>query len=362
MVRPIQLTNARLRGGPSWNSGCPTEPDADGDGTPDSIDQCPTEGGPDWNNGCPDGESSTGNTENLPALPQFPLDPDARDENGNPVLCYVATRTNTAVNLREETDVNSPVESILDPYEPEFALYRHVVIRGGLVEEWYKTLRGYAAAWVTRLSPQCEDSMSTWYFNYTREQMSVVVEGLDLSGYQPETVQEQNAVVLICPGFSVVLLPTDALTDCSGNAVSPSPDGKRFLCDDTWVEAYDDCSFSSLPAVLINESAQLLALSLASPGLPVEDVVPPGEGEITLLFGNGHSLNDVMFNPQPEPPADPAEDVLFVVLLPGSVPDVNIVGFNPQPEPPAQESNFGLLLGVNIVGFNPATGTSSNYY
>lgn len=345
--------------GPNWNGGCPTEADTDGDGTPDSTDQCPNQGGPDWNNGCPTNESPPVTTENLPALPQFPIDPDARDENGSRLPCLVATRTLTPVNLREQHNINSPVKGILNPFEPEYATYRHVVIRGGLVEEWYTTLRfAHAASWVTRLSPQCDDRLTTFYFNYTREQLSVVVEGLDLSGYAPESVLEQTAITRICPDFNTVLLPTDALTDCSGNAVSPAPNGERFLCDDTWVAAFNDCTFSSLPIVLIGENAQLLAITLVPPNSPVETSPPPDDEQMTLLFGNGLSLDELSFNPQPEPPASPDAKGLFVILALGNLPDVNLVGFNPQPEPPEGYTNFGLLLGVNFpdinrVGFNP---------
>jgi hypothetical protein len=350
---PDSVDQCPNAGGPAQNVGCPLASDADGDGTPDSADECPNEGGPDWNNGCPTDESAPATTQNLPALPQFPLDPDAD------APCLMATLTTTPVNLRERFTVQSPVESILDPYEPEAIYQRHVIIRGGLTEVWYNTLyRGFGAEWVTRISPQCEGNLSRWYWNYTREQMSLVVQDIGLGNYAPDPETVQYSVTLICPDFNTVLLPTDALTDCDGNGVSPAPNGERFLCDDTWVEAYDDCAFSSLPAVLINENARLLNVTLAPPSSLEGADLPPDEEQITLLFGTWSSLSELMFNPQPEPPAEPIEDGIFVLWLVGDVPDVNIVGFNPQPEPPAIDANFGLLIGVNvpdvnIVGFNP---------
>ncbi|MEO1289867.1 MAG: hypothetical protein AAFV93_19080, partial [Chloroflexota bacterium] len=347
------------QGGPAWNNGCPLPADADGDGTADENDSCPNQGGPDWNNGCPSGDSAPASTEVLPALPQFPNDPNGVDEDGNPLPCLIATSGYNSVNLREQASTSSPVESILNPYEPAFgSQYHFVIIRGINVEEWYRTTHGFAAGWVTRRSPQCDDLMTTWYFNYNAEMVAPVVGGLNVGSINNTSILEQNSVTLICPGYTVVFTPNDALTDCSGLPVSPAPNGERFLCDSRWVEAYNDCDFGSLPSVLISESAQLMALTIAPPLVPTEATSPSDDKTITLLFGNTNAMDALIFNPETEHPPDPGAEGIFVVLLVGNVPDINLVGFNPQPEPPARENSFGLLVGLNvpdvdIVGFNP---------
>jgi len=79
--------------------------DSDGDGLSDPDDRCPTEGGPTWTGGCP---------EDVPP-PTVPDPNDIPDPNDDPFIppifpsdgCYVASSGNYSVNVRKATDVTA---------------------------------------------------------------------------------------------------------------------------------------------------------------------------------------------------------------------------------------------------------------
>lgn len=88
--------------GPVSNRGCPNGDD-DGDGVFGDEDHCPDQGGPEQNNGCPV-EEATAVPETTAQLAFLPQD-----------ACYIATPTETAVNIRDMPDLAGEVVGTVNP-------------------------------------------------------------------------------------------------------------------------------------------------------------------------------------------------------------------------------------------------------
>lgn len=88
--------------GPANNRGCPNGDD-DGDGVFGEQDHCPDQGGPEQNNGCP--------VEEATAVPETTTQLAFLPQDG----CYIATPTETAVNIRDIPDLAGEVVGTVNP-------------------------------------------------------------------------------------------------------------------------------------------------------------------------------------------------------------------------------------------------------
>ena len=142
--------------GPASNRGCPA--DSDGDGVVDGLDDCPNEGGPANNNGCPVQDATPEATSApLPFLPQ----------DG----CYIATPTQTAVNIRSLPDLTGEVVGTVNPSTPIPASMRFAIVDDSALEGdanldgtvdaqdfgiWHFVGNGFVSGDVVRQSTPCE--------------------------------------------------------------------------------------------------------------------------------------------------------------------------------------------------------------
>lgn len=160
------------------NNGCPADSiapnpsvdvDSDGDTVPDKRDQCPDLAGyAEWG-GCPDDDADGltnqydkcpfeyGSRENsgcpdlLTVAPQPTVAPTARPLPPLPQDgCYVATAGATAVNIRPDTSTDNAPIGVLNPYQVYSAL--------GLIDGWVQlTDEGYVFQGVVRVSDSCTE-------------------------------------------------------------------------------------------------------------------------------------------------------------------------------------------------------------
>jgi hypothetical protein len=101
--------------GPASNNGCPVTtratdvppPDTDGDGTADGLDRCPNEAGDGANGGCPASTTTTSPTE----APDLLL---AAPTTGN---CVVSSQTANPVNIRQYPNIDAEVVGTISPNE-----------------------------------------------------------------------------------------------------------------------------------------------------------------------------------------------------------------------------------------------------
>jgi hypothetical protein len=149
----------------------PSQPaDADGDGLPDTRDNCPNEAGPLDNNGCPVSapppldSDADGVADNVDACPNAF---GAPENNGCPVVvptqvpalilpslppdgsCVIATLDAAPVNVRELATTDSAIVASLDP------TLTYAVV--GRIEDnsWLQINGGWVAAFVVRLGGDC---------------------------------------------------------------------------------------------------------------------------------------------------------------------------------------------------------------
>lgn len=122
------------------NGGCPlTVPtDSDGDGILDASDACPTLAGIPANNGCPIPPSPT-----APALVLPPLPPDG--------ACVLATIDADFVNIRETASTQAAIVGQLSASSTVNVYAKTTTAEG----EWFQIDGGWVAGWVTRRGGDC---------------------------------------------------------------------------------------------------------------------------------------------------------------------------------------------------------------
>jgi hypothetical protein len=129
------------------NNGCPpaAQPvgDADGDGLADNVDACPNQAGASENGGCPIVPTAT----LVPAivLPTMPT--------GGP--CVIATLDAAPVNVRETPSTDAAIVASLDPA----SLY--AVIGRNADNTWLQVNGGWVAGFVSRLGGDCSALLQT---------------------------------------------------------------------------------------------------------------------------------------------------------------------------------------------------------
>lgn len=120
---PNSVDECDNEAGPRSNMGCPVRdnnptapratdippPDSDGDGTADPLDRCPNEFGDGANGGCP--ENSSTNTSSPAATPvQLLAAPTTVD-------CVVSSASTSPVNIREFPNVEADIVGVVSPNE-----------------------------------------------------------------------------------------------------------------------------------------------------------------------------------------------------------------------------------------------------
>lgn len=276
--------------GPTDNNGCPkpddsvplSSRDSDGDGVTDDIDYCPSVAGSLDYAGCPQLEEATPTPEPTPDVVMPPLRATGP--------CTLATATPQPVNVRMLPFVPAPITGLLDPE----LIYPHYYNFMANDELWYATTDGFVASWATRTGGDC--NLTT--YSFASETNTLTFKG--------------NFV-----------LPTDAM----GFNPQPEPPAERLqeiFPEDMF--PFPVASEHILLAHFDMEGMPTAALSAFDPAI-LEALMEHDEGVVIQLPGNL-----VGFNPQPEPPANPAS-----FMLPADA-----VGFNPQPEPPP--AAFWLML------------------
>lgn len=137
---PDTRDNCPNEAGPLDNNGCPvTAPpalDSDADGVADNVDACPNEFGAPENNGCPVVVAT-----DVPALVLPPLSPDGP--------CVLATLDAAPVNVRELATTDSAIVASLDP------TLTYAVVRRNTDNSWLQINGGWVAAFVVRLGGDC---------------------------------------------------------------------------------------------------------------------------------------------------------------------------------------------------------------
>lgn len=134
---PDSRDNCPNQSGPVDNGGCPAaQPvDSDGDGLTDDVDACPGVFGPRESQGCaPSPVPAT-------AVPLPPLPVDGP--------CVVATLDVGAVNVRQLPTTDSAIVGALDPYQVYSVIGRNADF------SWLQINTGWVAAFVTRQGGDC---------------------------------------------------------------------------------------------------------------------------------------------------------------------------------------------------------------
>lgn len=165
------------KAGPRTNRGCPEDSggsgdsdssdnpsggenpdgDRDGDGLSDKDDQCPDAGGPTWNGGCP--EDDPGRDDIPPSVP----DPNDPPPFQPPVLpgdaCYVTPSINNNINVRKAANLGADIIGFLMPG----VIYEAQGIATNGADTWYALVTyagstgtvGYASATVVVATWDC---------------------------------------------------------------------------------------------------------------------------------------------------------------------------------------------------------------
>lgn len=112
----------------------PVQADSDGDGVPDSTDNCPQVAGVTQNAGCP-----------LPPSPTPIILPDLPTTG----TCMIATLEANAVNIRQTPSTDAPIVGQIDP------LQIYPVIGRNADSSWWQIAQGWLAGFVTRRGGDC---------------------------------------------------------------------------------------------------------------------------------------------------------------------------------------------------------------
>ncbi len=126
----------------------PTTPadDADGDGTADWADQCPTQSGHAANFGCP--ETAQVTEEAVIAIPA-PVFPASE-------LCLVASNQN--VNIREYASTHADVVDVLQANQTIMAIFK---VLNSDYETWYRVENGYIFSGAVSTNGNCQTKIPT---------------------------------------------------------------------------------------------------------------------------------------------------------------------------------------------------------
>jgi len=300
--------------------------DADGDGTVDVLDNCPSEGGPAQNGGCPVDDSDDSNPAAPTATPSVTLPALSRDG-----ACVLATRSTQRVNVRRMPTLNSNIAFQLDPVQI-YPVYWHI-IGATLSDSWYRTTGGWVNHDVVRLGGDCSELASM-----VGATLGLLVQGqnpslipLDTRPFDPQTAPSLPAFYLqICDTAIKIHTGPQEVTSCDGSVIPFDGMDITVECDGEQYGLIDPeiCPQATSFGILLSpngmdatDNPQAAALVLTIPG---------------SLVG---------FNPQPEPPAPVGECLANFGVSPNGLAEV---GFNPQPEPPAPQSCIMIVNGGSI--------------
>ena len=312
-------------------------PDRDGDGLPDPVDSCPDQPGPRENGGCPvvstdgagsnagpsdsDGDGLNDDTDACPQQPGpvenggCPLPPEEPTPEPLPQLllsgpCVMATAGYDPVNIRALAAITAPVVGLMDPHQ----IYPvHFFVNNPEGERWNQTNGGVAASWVSRLGGECQG-------------LAVLTLNTDEQGKAEIQLVSQLGL-----SFDELMF----------NPQPEPPDPDRLFPPETFPFADPEVPGLVLLARFGSESPpDPLLLSMLLPA--VQQALPAGDqGEspqVVSVFVNPGTL--VGFNPQPEPPASPIQDMYFQVA------------FETGDVPPEENNAETPMLQMMLTGMN----------
>lgn len=160
---PDSADNCPDQPGPRENGGCPLPetggiPDRDGDGVADFVDLCPDQAGTGFTEGCPENQPEP--TSNAPLPPPVTITQPLLPETGE---CLLATRGVRRINVRAEASTASPIVGTLSPAQT----YPVIAIFLNPEGNWYRTLQGWVAEWVARIGGACDLLPTVQLFDLT---------------------------------------------------------------------------------------------------------------------------------------------------------------------------------------------------
>lgn len=292
--------------GAPGNAGCPAAGDADQDGMTDDVDFCPNDPGPAENGGCPVVDDSLSIEDSQPDVELQPL----------PVLdpagpCVMAPNGYYAVNLRQWPDEIAPIVGSMGMYDIKPVYYFFEDLQDRL---WDGTSPGLAADWVVRRAGQCRGlPQYSWATddndNLILSQASMLELPTDMAGFNPQPEPP--------PAF-----PEDTF---------PFPEPAEHLQSHILLGRYGE------PMEGEDEPPMPMLVGLLLPAVQSarQAAADTGETHHVVLIVPGTWEG---FNPQPEPPGDDEQQIFIV---PG-----DLAGFNPQPEPPPADPYFQIVIKV----------------
>ncbi|GEM_PF-4695467 len=324
--------------GSPLNNGCPLPdqlPDADGDGTADFLDLCPTVYGSSENNGCPPGQAPenqpTPTTFNIPPLP-------------NSDTCIAATGSTQNVNIRAEPNVGAPIVGVLTPFEVVNVIMRYRVIGG---DNWILTDRGWIVEYVLRFGGDCSALAETVTNPSILSSVGSVISRIIPLQPIPENVRFD--IVEVCGAgsgiFALNAIPTDPCNPAASTVEVVLGDSRRLFFVD--LPPQDGANLPD-PQTLETDLDRILI------GLLGEQIDPDGiligllqpTDPMGILIG---LLRDSAIDPQGiligllEENIDPTG--ILIGLLQGSVDATGIlIGLLQQSIDPT-----GILIGLNVT-------------
>ena len=153
---PNSADNCPNQPGPRTNGGCPLpdtggngggSQDRDGDGVADFVDRCPDQPGTGFTQGCPADQPQPTTNAPLPPASTFSLPP--LPETGE---CMLATRSAQHVNIRAAASMQSPIVGTLNPSLTYPVIAQFVQADGN----WLRIAAGWVAEWVVREGGNCD--------------------------------------------------------------------------------------------------------------------------------------------------------------------------------------------------------------
>ncbi|NDJ75946.1 MAG: hypothetical protein GYB65_06780 [Chloroflexi bacterium] len=289
------------------NAGCPSAGDTDQDGITDDVDFCPNDPGPAENGGCPVVDDF------LPiedGQPDFELQPLPGLDPTGP--CEMAPNGYYAVNLRQWPDEVAPIVGTMGMYEIKPVYYFFEDLQDRF---WAGTSPGLAADWVVRRAGQCRGlPQYSWATDdndgLKLSQVSMIELPTDIAGFNPQ------------PEPPPEFLPEDF----------PFPEPREQMQSRILLGRFGE------PMEGEDEPPMPMLVGLLLPAVQSarDAAAETGETHYVVLIVPGTWEG---FNPQPDPPGDDEYQPVFIV--PG-----DLVGFNPQPEPPPTDPYFQLTIKI----------------